>query len=179
MKNQPSRDSVHRAKQSLSRSIPLCSSQFVSSMSKKNQNTKKNQDQEFGTLTAVPDGFTTRLGPNDKEFLVPQYLILALDQAFVTFRKKVDLEVLKAKPQVSYSAISTESFAASRHCHTCHSLPCLGNYIYELFPWLIFSMTDKSSPKQPLFPAWSAVGISPGPGEDNSQWLHWVELISF
>jgi len=89
-------------------------------MSKKNQNTKKNQDQEFGTLTAVPDGFTTRLGPNDKEFVVPQYLIPALDQAFVTFRKKVDLEVLKAKPQVSHGAISTESFAASRHCHTYH-----------------------------------------------------------
>jgi len=89
-------------------------------MSKKIQNTKKNQDQEFGTLTAVPDGFTTRLGPNDKEFVVPQYLIPALDQAFVSFRKKVDLEVLKAKPQVSHGSIGTESFAASRHCHTYH-----------------------------------------------------------
>jgi len=148
-------------------------------MSKKNQNTKKNQDQEFGTLTAVPDGFTTCLGPNDKEFVVPQDLILALDQAFVTFRKKVELEVLKAKLQVSHGAIGTESFAESRHCHTCHSLPCLGNYIYSLFPWLIFSMTDKSSPKQHLFPAWRAVDVSPRPGEDNFQWLHWVELISF
>ena len=107
-------------------------------MSQKSQKTKKNQDQQFGTLTAVPDGFTTRLGPNGEECVVPQYLILALDHAFISFRKKVDLDVLKVKPEVSRSAIGTISFAAQRHCCACHSMPCLGNCIYSLFPLLIF-----------------------------------------
>ena len=96
-------------------------------MSKKNQDTKKKQDKEFGTLTAVPDGFTTHLGPNGEECVVPQYLILALDHAFVVFRKKADLEVLKVKPQVSFG---TMSFAASRHCRSCHSVLCLGTIVF-------------------------------------------------
>ena len=62
------------------------------------------------------------LGPNGEEFVVPQCLIPALDHAFISFRKKVDLEVLKAKPEVSLSAISTMSFAKPWHCHACHSV---------------------------------------------------------
>jgi hypothetical protein len=120
-KNQPSRDLVHTAKQSLSRSIPLMLISIFSSMSK-NRDTKKGQDKEFGTLTAVPDGFTTRSGPNDREFVVPQYLIPALDHAFASFRKKVDLGALKANPQVSLGARGTAIFAVpcrvvSRHPH--------------------------------------------------------------
>ena len=76
-------------------------------MSKKNQDTQKHQGKQFGTLTAVPDGFTMCLGPDDKECVLPQYLIPALDHAFASFRKKGDLQVLKAKPQVSLTAIST------------------------------------------------------------------------
>lgn len=99
-------------------------------MSKNNQDTKKKQDKEFGTLTAVPDGFTTRLGPNGEECVVPQYLIPALDHAFVAFRKKADLEVLKVKPQVSFGTIGTMLFAAPRHCRPCHSVPCLGTTVF-------------------------------------------------
>ena len=107
-----------------------CSSQFLSSMSKNNQDTKKKQDKEFGTLTAVPDGFTMCLSPNGEECVVPQYLILALDHAFVAFHKKVDLEVLKVKPQVSFSTIGTMSFATPRHCCSCHSMPCLSTTVF-------------------------------------------------
>ena len=148
-------------------------------MFKKNQDTKQNQDKQFGTLSTVPDGFTTRLGPNGEACVVPQYLIPALDHAFVSYRKKVDLEVLKGKPEVRRGAVSTVLFAAHRHCRACHSVPCLGTRIYLLFPWLIFSMTDKSSPKQPLFHAWREVDVSPGSGEENFQWLDWVDLICF
>ena len=149
-------------------------------MSKKNQDTKKKQDKEFGTLTAVPDGFTMRLGPNGEECVVPQYLIPALDHAFIAFHKKADLEVLKAKPQVSFGTIGTMSFAAPL------ALPFLPfhavsqhNCLYSLFPLLIFSMTDESSQKQPLFHAWREVDVSPRSGEEHFQWLDWVDLIFF
>ena len=148
-------------------------------MSKKNQDTKQNQDKQFGTLSTVPDGFTMCLGPNGEACVVLQYLILAPDHAFVLYRKKVDLEVLKGKPEVRRGAVSTVLFAAHRHCRACHSVPCLGTRIYLLFPWLIFSMTDKSSQKQPLFHAWREVDVSPGSGEENFQWLDWVDLICF
>jgi hypothetical protein len=123
-KNQPSRDLVHRAKQSLSRSIPLMLISIFSSMSKKNRDTKKDQDKEFGTLTAVPDGFTMRSGPNDREFVVPQYLIPALDHAFASFRKKADLGALKANPQVSLGALGI----------AIPAVPCLGTFIYSFSP---------------------------------------------
>ena len=99
-------------------------------MSKKNQDTKKKQDKKFGTLTAVPDGFTTRLSPNGEECVVLQYLIPALDHAFVVFHKKADLEVLKAKPQVSFGTIGTMSFAVPQHCRSCHSVPCLSTTVF-------------------------------------------------
>ena len=84
---------------------------------------------------AVPDGFTTHLGPNSEECVVLQYLILALDHAFIVFHKKADLEVLKAKPQVSFSTFGTVSFAAPQHCRSCHSMPCLGTTVFILcFP---------------------------------------------
>ena len=148
-------------------------------MSKKNQDTKMNQDKHFGTLSVVPDGFTTRLGPNGEKCVVPQYLILALDYAFVSYHKKVDLEVLKVKPEVSCGAIGAISFAAHQHCHACHSMPCLSNHIYSLFHLLIFSVTDESSQKQPLFHAWREVDVSPRSGEENVHWLDWVDLIFF
>jgi len=84
-------------------------------MSKKNQDKKKKQEKQYGTLLSVPDGMTTRIAADDRAYLVPQYLIPAMDHAFASFRKKGDVGALKEKPQVSDSATGTDAFPASRY----------------------------------------------------------------
>jgi len=96
---------------------------IVSSMSKQNKRTKKNKDKQYGTLTSVPDGMTTRLGPGDKPYLVPQYLVPAMDQAFASFHQKGYVGVLEAKPQVSHGATGTDGPAGTRHCRICGAVP--------------------------------------------------------
>jgi hypothetical protein len=120
-------------------------------MSKKNQSP---QDKQFGTLTAVPDGFTTRLGPNNQEFVVPQYLLPALDHAFISFRKKGDLEALNAKPEVNHSAMGSKAFAAPRHCRACLSVPAVpchvsANLSIHCFPGLSFLWQTGQVKNQP------------------------------
>jgi len=92
-------------------------------MSKQKQDTKQKQNKQYGTLIEVPDGMTTRLGPNDQPFLVPQYMIPALDHAFASFRKKGDVGALEAKPLVSDGAAGTDAFPESRECRTCRAVP--------------------------------------------------------
>ena len=46
------------------------------------------------TISDIPDGFTTRIGPNGQHYLVPQYMVPALDQAFASYRKKAELHVV-------------------------------------------------------------------------------------
>jgi hypothetical protein len=61
----------------------------------------KNQQTQRCTLTPVPDGFTTGVGSNNQQYLVPQYMVPALDQAFSAYQSKADLGVLNARPRVS------------------------------------------------------------------------------
>lgn len=49
----------------------------------------------------VPDGFTTGTAPDNKKFLIPQYMVPALDQAFAAYRSKVDMSILNLQPGVS------------------------------------------------------------------------------
>ena len=58
------------------------------------------EEPNAATLTEIPEGFTVRVGPGDKEYLVPQYMIPALDQAFAAYHHKTDLNVLNAEPEV-------------------------------------------------------------------------------
>ena len=44
-------------------------------------------------ISDIPDGFTTRIGPDGQHYLVPQYMVPALDQAFVSYQKKAELRV--------------------------------------------------------------------------------------
>ena len=87
-------------------------------MSKENQD-KKQQEKQYGMLLSVPDGMTTRIAADGRAYLVPQYLIPAMDHAFASFRKKGDVGALKAKPQVSDSPTRTDGIPVSRHRWCC------------------------------------------------------------
>lgn len=57
------------------------------------QNTKQNQPST--TIAEIPDGFTIGTGPDGRRYLVPQFMVPALDQAFAAYQKKLELGVLK------------------------------------------------------------------------------------
>jgi hypothetical protein len=64
-------------------------------------------------LMPLPDGFAIGIGPNNQQYLVPQYMVPALDQAFAAYQSKADLGVLNARPGVSFSicgAVGTSIF---------------------------------------------------------------------
>ena len=62
---------------------------------------KVEKSQGSTSLADIPDGFVIRVGPGDKEYLVPLYMVPALDQAFAAYQQKVNLEVSKAQPEAS------------------------------------------------------------------------------
>jgi len=61
--------------------------------------TRKNQSST--TISDIPDGFTTRTGPDGQQYLVPQYMVPALDQAFVSYQTKAELGVCDQPAGVS------------------------------------------------------------------------------
>ena len=97
--NQPSRDSIHTAKQALidNRKERSLAFTFISSI---RNMPKNNEEPQPSTLTEVPEGFAVRVGPGGKKYLVPQYMIPALDQAFAAYHHKGELNVLSAQPEV-------------------------------------------------------------------------------
>ena len=58
------------------------------------------KEPQASTLTEILEGFTVHIGPRDKEYLVLQYMILALDQAVVAYHHKANLNVLHTEPEV-------------------------------------------------------------------------------
>jgi len=71
--------------------------------------TNVQQSQSSTRISDIPDGFTTRTGPDGQHYLVPQYMVPALDQAFVTYRTKADLGVRNAPAGVSKNFITNGS----------------------------------------------------------------------
>jgi len=61
---------------------------------------KSNEEPQASILTEIPEGFTVHVGPGGKEYLVPQYMIPALDQAFAAYHHKAELNILSTQPQV-------------------------------------------------------------------------------
>src|ERR1700761_4089029 len=51
------------------------------------------KNKSLTTISDIPDGFTTRIGPDGQHYLVPQYMVPALDQAFESYQKKAELRV--------------------------------------------------------------------------------------
>ncbi|KIM35092.1 hypothetical protein M413DRAFT_14730 [Hebeloma cylindrosporum] len=66
---------------------------------------KKNQDttQDENPSSSTPNGFTMGVTPDGKEYLVPQYIVPALDQAFSAYQTKAQLGVSNAQPGSSQS----------------------------------------------------------------------------
>jgi len=71
--------------------------------------TNVQQSQSLTRISDIPDGFTTRTGPDGQHYLVPQYMVPALDQAFVMYRTKADLGVRNAPAGVSKNFITNGS----------------------------------------------------------------------
>lgn len=59
------------------------------------------KNQSSTTISDIPDGFTIGTGPDGQQYLVPQYMVPALDQAFVSYRTKAELRVEKQPAGVS------------------------------------------------------------------------------
>jgi hypothetical protein len=77
---------------------------------------KKIQETKSSKMSSVPDGFTMGVGPDDQAYLVPQYLVPALDQEFDAYHSKAKLDILKAQPGVSElvcSAVGTSRAGAA------------------------------------------------------------------
>lgn len=69
---------------------------------------KRKQEKQSSKISAVPDGFTMGVGPDDQAFLVPQYLVPALDHEFDAYNSKAKFDILKAQPGVSGLVCSTD-----------------------------------------------------------------------
>ena len=52
----------------------------------------------------IPDGFVLVKGPDDEKYLVPEFMVQALDQDFHSNKKKELLNAFKFSGTVSYSA---------------------------------------------------------------------------
>lgn len=63
------------------------------------QNTQ--QSRPSTTITTIPDGFVIGTAPNGQQYLVPQFMVPALDQAFAAYHKKLELGVPNEQGGVS------------------------------------------------------------------------------
>jgi hypothetical protein len=60
-------------------------------------------NQKSVTPSDVPDGYTIGIGPNGQHYIVPQFMVTALDNAFESYRVKSDLKVANFQGEVSSS----------------------------------------------------------------------------
>ena len=60
------------------------------------------QSKPSTTITTIPDGFMISTVPNGQQYLVPQFMVPALDQAFVAYQHKWDLDVSNVQGGVSF-----------------------------------------------------------------------------
>ncbi|KAF8953123.1 hypothetical protein BDZ97DRAFT_1929973 [Flammula alnicola] len=52
---------------------------------------QSNQRKLATTISDIPEGFTIGTGPDGQQYLVPQYMVPALDHAFASYQSKADL----------------------------------------------------------------------------------------
>jgi len=57
------------------------------------KNTRQPQPKSPITIANIPDGYTTGTGPDGQQYLVPQFLVPALGQAFASYHNKIELDV--------------------------------------------------------------------------------------
>ena len=59
------------------------------------------KNKSLTTISDIPDGFTTGIRPDSQHYLVPQYMVPAMDQAFESYQKKAELRVDNQPAEVS------------------------------------------------------------------------------
>ena len=59
------------------------------------------------TISKIPHGFTISTAPDGQQYLVPQFMVPTLDQAFLSYQTKLDLAVSQAQSGVSDVSSST------------------------------------------------------------------------
>jgi len=57
------------------------------------KNTRQAQPNSSTTIAEIPDGYTIATGPNGQQYLVPQFMVPALGQAFASYQSKIELDV--------------------------------------------------------------------------------------
>jgi hypothetical protein len=55
--------------------------------------------------TWIPDGFVELIGPNDEKYILPEFMLPALDQDYKSDCKKVELKASSGKGTVSYHPV--------------------------------------------------------------------------
>jgi hypothetical protein len=53
--------------------------------------------------TWIPEGFLEVIGPDEKKYIVPEFMVPALDQAILANQKKVEKKAFEARGAVSLS----------------------------------------------------------------------------
>jgi hypothetical protein len=65
-----------------------------------NHSSSSGKDQPSNT-SWIPGGFQTVIGPDNKEYIVPDFLFPALQQRFLATKEKIDLDAFSAPGTVS------------------------------------------------------------------------------
>ncbi len=63
--------------------------------------TQQIPDHSSTVISNIPDGYTVGTRPDGQKYLVPQYMVPALDHAFASYRNKAELKVSDASGGVS------------------------------------------------------------------------------
>ena len=59
----------------------------------------------IATINAIPEGYILIKGPDNQQYVIPQFMVPAFHQMFDGFRKRKDLKVYRAAGSVSHPAI--------------------------------------------------------------------------
>ena len=86
------------------------------------KNTRQTHPKSSTTIANIPDGYTIGTGPDGQQYLVPQFMVPDLDQAFASYRSKTVLDVSNSPAGVSRAFI--ERYL---QCHRQHSV--IGFYV--------------------------------------------------
>ena len=65
------------------------------------KNTRQTHPKSSTTIANIPDGYTIGTGPDGQQYLVPQFMVPDLDQAFTSYCSKTELDVSNSQAGVS------------------------------------------------------------------------------
>ena len=71
------------------------------------KNTRQTHPKSSTAIANIPDGYTIGTGPDGQQYLVPQFMVPDLDQAFASYRSKTVLDVSNSPAGVSKNVYRT------------------------------------------------------------------------